>query len=162
MNHLRVFAFILALCTGCVSLRRDPVPGIDAFCGDWTVKHLPPGKMAIEYAMEGVELPPSDAGGSFPFGGTLHIERQGDRLRYGDHIAEVHLVMGGFNDEVPHVYAVGREDTEFGADVSVLYLGNDGKIFGTWSAMFWGLNTALPPITNSAAFVLERKGEVNQ
>ena len=133
MNHPRTLALILAFCVGCASSRQHRVPDIDAFCGDWSVRPVPPGKTAIEYAMEGMELPLPDADASFPFGGTLRIERQGARLRYGGHVAEVSLVMGGLNNEVPHVYGVGRAETEFGAYISVLYLGNDGRIFGTWS-----------------------------
>lgn len=152
-----VAILVAALCGGCVSPRQTPVPNMDAFCGDWIVRYLPPGKMAVEYAMAGTELPASDPGQPMLFGDALRVERQGDRLRYGNHLAEVYLIMGGINGEVPHVYAVGRGETEFGVDISVLYPDLEGRVFGTWSCVFWGLNRALPPVTNSAAFVLERR-----
>lgn len=145
---------LLVICLGCRAVSPDPTAA--RFTGEWRVCYLPVGREAAEYAMEEHPLPSSATPEIAPFTGTLLIKAEGDRLRFDGYTGQV---TSGGNDALKYQYVIGQKVSEWGVSTVILYPSSDGRIYGSWSRLFWGRSDKIPPMVSMERFVLERIGD---
>ena len=122
--------------------------------GNWSIRYLPSGKQALDYVTEKKPLPPSQEGCIQPLGEEAMLKANGTNLMIGEKAARLYR---GNNGEIEYSYARWQDSSEFGTETILISPGHDGKLYGVWSRIFWGLDSSTPPMVSMERFIMERK-----
>lgn len=148
---MRLLLVSILLLAGCAS--SNQTSSTHDYDGNWSVCYLPPGKQALDYISEKKPIPPSQEGCIQPLGEEAVIKASGTTLMIGDKAARLYR---GNNDEIEYSYARWQDSSEFDTETILISPGQDGRLYGVWSRIFWGLDNSTPPMVSMERFVMER------